>query len=352
MARNSLSDLLDIVKQRAYYDAGGGRKDLSDSLSSILESAGTGFTKYADGRNKNIESMLLQEKNRRDEKAAQIAEEQAGREKEKFAQEYALPKPLPQGVEGPQEEPVSLYQKGKIQDIDYKASETEKNRRVTPEKRGIIRIINKKDGRVIREIQGSPGSTDSQVLVGEDGDGSGKPKRAIPADKAGLYTLAQESIQGVSKAFNTLFPKGTAESFSRGTAVKSNIPGSGIPILGRVIPDTMPFSKEGQDVNRWIGNALAGRQLIQTGVAARPDETASLVRRFMANVGSDPEAAKAALEELSNFYNVYTDVLTTGEVVPYPSTPTLDKLTGASKSGLTPEEEAEFAELDKKYGGR
>lgn len=134
--------------------------------------------------------------------------------------------------------------------------------------------------------------------------------------QAGTYTLAQESMQNIANASKVLFPDGTPQSFQRGTATSSNIPGSALPVIGNLIPNASPFNKDAQNVNRWIGNALTARQLIQTGVTARPDETQALVRRFMAGVASNPEAAMSALKELSGFYEDYNTVLTTRKPLP------------------------------------
>ena len=163
----------------------------------------------------------------------------------------------------------------------------------------------------------------------------------IPPDKAGVYTLSVESIKNIGNAVKTLFPDGTANSFKRDIAIKSNIPGSDLPIVGGLIPNAAPFSKEGQNVNRWIGNALSGRQLIQTGVAARPDETQALVRRFMAGAVSNPESAKQAFEELSGFYTDYNTVLTTRKPVPPRPTPVLDALLSESPVPQSPAPQAQ-----------
>jgi len=133
----------------------------------------------------------------------------------------------------------------------------------------------------------------------------------VPAAQIGHYTLAQESMRNIDDVKKILFPKGTPESFNRGAAVKSNIPGSNLPIIGNVIPDVMPWSKEGQDIYRQIGEALAAKQLIKTGVAARPDETRAMTKRFMAGIESNPESAFSALNELGEFYQNYISNLKT-----------------------------------------
>jgi len=121
--------------------------------------------------------------------------------------------------------------------------------------------------------------------------------KGIPAGQTGLYTLAQESLKEISDVKKMLFPNGTPESFRRDIAMSSTMP--------------MPLSEKGQKVKRKMTTSLAGRQLIQTGVAARPEETEALRKSFMANVLSNPEAAYEALNQLQNFYQTYRTNLET-----------------------------------------
>lgn len=114
--------------------------------------------------------------------------------------------------------------------------------------------------------------------------------------EAGKIALAQESIKNIQDMRKILFPSGTPESFDRNAAMKSNMP---------LIGGAMPFDEQGQTLQRKGGASLAARQLIQTGVAARPEETKNLYKQFMANAFSNPKAAHAALDELEKFYNSY-----------------------------------------------
>ena len=127
----------------------------------------------------------------------------------------------------------------------------------------------------------------------------------IPSSEIGKATLAQESIVNIKNARKKLFPDDTPQSFDRKIAMKSNLP---------LIGGSLPFSGDGQDIQRWLGNALAARQLISTGVAARPDETKALVSRFMANYGSDPHAFDRALSELERFYDNYLSNLSSKSI--------------------------------------
>ena len=54
-----------------------------------------------------------------------------------------------------------------------------------------------------------------------------------------------------------------------------------------------------------MGAALSGRQLIQTGVAARPEETQRLIQQFAPNLFSNPKSALNGLNELEVFYKNY-----------------------------------------------
>ena len=131
--------------------------------------------------------------------------------------------------------------------------------------------------------------------------------KGIPPAQAGLDTLAEESIKNIGDIKTILFPSGTAESFKRGIAVKSNIPASWLPI----IPQVAPFSEDAQNIYRKMGAALSGRQLIQTGVAARPEETQRLIQQFAPNLFSNPKSALKGLNELENFYKNYRQTLKT-----------------------------------------
>ena len=114
--------------------------------------------------------------------------------------------------------------------------------------------------------------------------------------ESGRIALAKESIKNIGDIRKILFPDGTPESFKRGVAAESNIFGG--------------FSQPAQDVFRKAGASVSGRQLIQTGVAARPEETELLRKQFISNFKSNPAAAMSALKELEDFY---TDYLNTAD---------------------------------------
>jgi len=122
----------------------------------------------------------------------------------------------------------------------------------------------------------------------------------VPVDKAGLDTLADEAISNVQDVRKVLFPDGTSKSFRRDIATASRL-----PILGKAAP----FNKDAQNVERKIKTALSARILIMTGVAARPEEIQSQYDLFIANLGSDPDSAFEALDQLESFNTKYKKTL-------------------------------------------
>lgn len=129
--------------------------------------------------------------------------------------------------------------------------------------------------------------------------------KGVSGEVGGRVALAKESIKNIQDIKKILFPTGEVKSFKRGIAAGSNIPGATAPLIGALIPEKMPFNRAMQDVYRKMGAAISGRQLIQTGVAARPEETAKLISQFAPNLFSNPEAALQGLNELEDFYNTY-----------------------------------------------
>lgn len=135
-------------------------------------------------------------------------------------------------------------------------------------------------------------------------------------DIGGRIALARESLGNIDKIREDLYPNG---KFDRGIAFGSNIRASiPIPFLNKVLPTVapnIPFLKEddpyvnkAQNLFRRMGSALSARQLIQTGTAARPEETARLVEQYAPNVWSGDESAMTGLNELKNFYKDYLNV--------------------------------------------
>lgn len=91
-----IQTLVDLIRQRAFLEAGGGRRDPSESIGQIFGNVGSGMSKFSEARNKNLESILLGEKE--------------AREGEKFNQEFSK-QPIAEGS------PTSLYQKTALSTI-------------------------------------------------------------------------------------------------------------------------------------------------------------------------------------------------------------------------------------------
>ena len=148
-------------------------------------------------------------------------------------------------------------------------------------------------------------------------DSSGKPtmsyEAGIPNSEIGKVALANESIKNIDDIIKLLFPDGTPGSFNKLLAGKSNVPMNSFPLLGSVIPQYLP-GENSQDIFRKTGAALSGRQLIQTGVAARPEETQKLVNQFAPNLFSSGASSMKGLRELQEFYKNYLSGVNTGQI--------------------------------------
>lgn len=131
--------------------------------------------------------------------------------------------------------------------------------------------------------------------------------KGVPAAESGKVALARESLRNIETVKKTLFPSGKAKSFQRMKAFGSNLPLNYVPGL----PQRMPFDKDAQDIYRQMGSALAGRQLIQTGTAAKESETARLINQYAPNLFSADESAMQGLNELQDFYKTYLYIVET-----------------------------------------
>ena len=90
--------------------------------------------------------------------------------------------------------------------------------------------------------------------------------------------------------------------------------------------------KDAQNLARWLTTAISARQLIQTGVAARPEETKLLVGQFLGNALTNPESMMSGLQQLEDFYKDYNNTLQTKGVGTMETTGKA-VYTGKSKSG-------------------
>jgi len=144
--------------------------------------------------------------------------------------------------------------------------------------------------------------------------------KGVSGEVGGRVALAKESMKNIEDVINSLFSKNQEgaidpKTFNREIAFGANPPAVRLPFMGRVgspvrrdnplDPTDNAKAQAAQDVFRKLGASLSGRQLIQTGVAARPEETEKLVAQFAPNFFSNPEAALKGLQELQAFYNTY-----------------------------------------------
>lgn len=134
--------------------------------------------------------------------------------------------------------------------------------------------------------------------------------KGVSGEVAGRIALAKESLKNVDDIKTILFPnwrdyeagKTQRLDFQRWTAMAANIPGGQLP----GIPSKIAWGRKApQDLFRKMGAIISGRQLIQTGVAARPEETAKLITQFAPTLFSNAESALQGLNELKEFYNIY-----------------------------------------------
>jgi glutaredoxin 2 len=147
------------------------------------------------------------------------------------------------------------------------------------------------------------------VEIGNIGRKEGEKSKSIEGKiseaEAGRYVLANTSKKEVAEARDILFPKGTAESFDRGIAAKSNLPITG---------GAMPFDEKAQKVYSRLSSAVAAKLLLQTGVAANPDEVKRIVSSYITDWKSDPKAGFEQLNRLENFYDDYTKLISNKKI--------------------------------------
>lgn len=174
----------------------------------------------------------------------------------------------------------------------------------------VVDILNKNQGagNPLGITGGSfdPTTGEAKLTIGETAESKLEQEKkkeiikGVSGEVGGRVALAKEGIKNIQDIRKILFPTGEAKSFKRTTAFASNLPGGTLPLLPQ-----RGWGKAEQEVFRKMGAALSGRQLIQTGVAARPEETARLIAQFAPSLGSNPEAAFNALTELEDFYKSY-----------------------------------------------
>lgn len=177
------------------------------------------------------------------------------------------------------------------------------------------------------------GKRQEKLMVGEGAD-------------SGKLALAKEGLQNIEDIKEMLYPDGTGASFDRGAAFASNIPGVDLPVLGRVTPRSLPFNSKAQNLARKMGTALSARQIIQTGVAARPDEIARLFDEFAPRLSSGGQSSLDALNQLQDFYRDYIKTTAPGRI----NTTVKSNKPKAGEIKFTPEQEKDIADTAKHYG--
>jgi len=142
--------------------------------------------------------------------------------------------------------------------------------------------------------------------------------KGVGSDLVGRTTMAKEALVEIDKAMKDLFPNGRG-SLDRPVAFGSNMPFVQVPFTNMTTPQVMPdlpvskvedgLAEKSQNTFRRVGTSLAGRQLIQTGVSSRPEETARLVAQFAPNVFSNPNAAYDGLVQARDFYTKFLEIV-------------------------------------------
>lgn len=133
--------------------------------------------------------------------------------------------------------------------------------------------------------------------------------KAPSGDVSGRLALTKVGGDYVNNIKSILFPDGTPQSFDRKTAALARL-NRPMQQVSRIAPNVDKKDVENaQNINRWFENAIKGKVLIQTGVAARPEEVESERRGFIASAFSEPESAYMALDELQGFYNSFMSLM-------------------------------------------
>ena len=129
-----------------------------------------------------------------------------------------------------------------------------------------------------------------------------KSTKGFPAETAGKASMLEQAERDLMGIEELLFPgEGKKERFSRGLATMSNLPMSRLPILGRLIPDQIPFHTSAKKIGSRMQNALEAKLRIETGAAATQDEFNRLMERFGISGADTYESAKDKFNRLLDF---------------------------------------------------
>ena len=126
--------------------------------------------------------------------------------------------------------------------------------------------------------------------------------KGLPAESAGKSGMLEQATQDLMEAEPILFPgEGKDEKFARGRAWAANLPMSRLPVLGRIIPNALPFVSNAKKLNSLMTNALEAKLRIETGAAATPEEFNRLMERFGIAVDDTYVSAKDKWTRLLDF---------------------------------------------------
>lgn len=179
-----------------------------------------------------------------------------------------------------------------------------------------------RDSGVLEGGQGAGGMLGNNAnlrLEGMSVNAKGEPTTTykaanIPAAEMGRAVLAEKAISDIGAVRSLMFPKGTKESYKSGLAAASNVPMNRFPGIGLVVPTAMPFNKDAQTVARKMQDAITGKVLIQTGVAARPEEVQAERDKYIPTFASHGDSVWDSFNELQQFYSVYNQGLKSGHI--------------------------------------
>lgn len=133
-------------------------------------------------------------------------------------------------------------------------------------------------------------------------------QKGLPIETGGKLAMVKQAQTDIQDVRKMLFPDGTPNSFSRGRAFLSNLPGSRGHLWSGLIPQAMPFSEMGQKIYSRLQNAVAAKLRVETGAQANPSEVENILQRFGITSASNPKAAWDALDRLEQFMNTTINI--------------------------------------------
>lgn len=125
-----------------------------------------------------------------------------------------------------------------------------------------------------------------------------KAASGLSAEAAGRLTMVQQARSDLEGAKDALFDnKG---NLKRGLALRSNIPLSDAPIIGRVIPDAI--GGDAREVMSRMENAIQAKLRVETGAQANADEIRKVFKTFGIDAIFDSsDSARDRIDRLIDF---------------------------------------------------